>query len=242
MLRVENLSAGYGDLTLLWNISLELRAQETVAIVGPNGAGKTTLVRAICGLLPLRGGRVLKDGRPIHGIPAHQRALLGIAVVLENRRLFGELSLRSNLNLAAAKGRARSSTRVAFTLTDVFNLFPFIADRLDAPVELLSGGEQQMVAIARALLLNPDILILDEPSTGLAPRVVKDVVGVLAALRERGLSLILVEQNVALASANSDRAYVLSLGRIVDQVGRGGWAEFMRRDVLVQAYLGQASE
>jgi ABC-type branched-subunit amino acid transport system ATPase component len=242
MLRVENLSAGYGDLTLLWNISLELRAQETVAIVGPNGAGKTTLVRAICGLLPLRGGRVLKDGRPIHGVPAHQRASLGIAVVLENRRLFGELSLRSNLSLAAAKGRARESPRITFAFGDVFELFPFIRQRLDAPVELLSGGEQQMVAIARALLLNPDILILDEPSTGLAPKVVKDMIAVLATLRERGLSLILVEQNIALASANSERAYVLSLGRVVDEVGRGGWAEFMRTDALVQTYLGQVSE
>jgi len=239
VLEVSNLHAGYGDLTMLSNVSLEVADNESIAIVGANGAGKTTLVRAICGLLPVRHGRILKDGREIHALPAYRRAELGIAVVLENRHLFGELSVRRNLKLAAAKGRARASPRIAFSMADVVGLFPFMQERLDAAVELLSGGEQQMVAIARALLLNPDILILDEPSTGLAPKVVRDIVSVLAALRGRGLSLILVEQNVAIAAASSDRAYVLSLGRVVNQVGRGGWPEFMRTDSLVQAYLGE---
>src|SRR5690242_6763229 len=152
MLQVEKLSAGYGDVVFLQDINLYVRDRESVAIIGPNGAGKTTLVRAICGLLPIRGGRILKDGRPMHTVPAHQRAARGIAVVLENRRLFGQLSVRSNLNLAASTGQARQSPRLTFSLADVFELFPFMSSRLDEPVELLSGGEQQMVAIARALL------------------------------------------------------------------------------------------
>jgi ABC-type branched-subunit amino acid transport system ATPase component len=238
VLEVENLTAGYGDLTMLSGVSLHAADNEGVAIVGANGAGKTTLVRAICGLVPARKGRILKDGQPIHTLPAHRRAEAGIAVVLENRNLFGELSIRSNLELAAAKGRTRRSPRVSFSMDDVLELFAFMRERLDTAVELLSGGEQQMVAIARALLLNPDILILDEPSTGLAPKVVKEILSVLSALRGRGLSLILVEQNVAIAAQSSDRAYVLSLGRVVDQVERGRWAAFMRTESLAQAYLG----
>ena len=238
MLEVESLTAGYGDLTMLSGVSLHVADNESIAIVGANGAGKTTLVRAICGLLPARQGRILKDGQPIHTLPAHRRADAGIAVVLENRNLFGELSIRSNLRLAAARGRRRRSPRVTFSMHDVFELFAFMRERLDTAVELLSGGEQQMVAIARALLLNPDILILDEPSTGLAPKVVKEILSVLATLRGRGLSLLLVEQNVAIASQSSDRAYVLSLGRVVNQVVRDGWATFMQTDSLAQAYLG----
>jgi ABC-type branched-subunit amino acid transport system ATPase component len=238
VLEVEGLTAGYGDLTMLSGVSLRVADNESIAIVGANGAGKTTLVRTICGLVPTRQGRILKNGQPIHTLAAHQRADAGIAVVLENRNLFGELSILGNLKLAAARGRSRQSPRVTFSLHDVFELFAFMRERRDTAVELLSGGEQQMVAIARALLLNPDILILDEPSTGLAPKVVKEILSVLSALRGRGLSLLLVEQNVAIASQSSDRAYVLSLGRVVNEVERGGWTAFMQTDSLARAYLG----
>jgi ABC-type branched-subunit amino acid transport system ATPase component len=239
MLIVEGVFAGYGEVNILNEVSIEIGQNESVAIIGANGAGKSTLVSAICGLIPTRRGRIVKDGRPIHTLPAHRRAEIGIAVVLENRHLFGELTLRQNLELALNSGRARGSTSVEFDIPDVLELFPFMKERIDSAVDLLSGGEQQMVAIGRALLLKPDLLILDEPSTGLAPKVVRDIVSVIAALRKRGMSLILVEQNVAIAEQNSDRAYVMSLGRVVKHVERGGWSEFARSDSLVKAYLGE---
>lgn len=238
MLVVEGLWTGYGDVNVLSGVDIEVRQKESVAIVGANGAGKSTLVSAICGLIPTRRGRILKDGREIHGLPAYRRAEIGIAVVLENRHLFGELSVQRNLELALVKGRTRKSASIDFDMKDVLGLFPFMQERLDAPVELLSGGEQQMLAIGRALLLKPDLLILDEPSTGLAPKIVKNIVSVVADLRRRGMSLILVEQNVAIAAENSDRAYVMSLGRVVDQVAHGKWHEFAGSDSLVKAYLG----
>lgn len=240
MLVVEELFAGYGEVNVLNEVSIEVGPNESVAIIGANGAGKSTLVSAICGLIPIRRGRIVKDGRPIHRLPAHRRAEMGIAVVLENRHLFGELSVRQNLQLALNSGGARGSTHVQFDIPDVLELFPFMKERIDSAVDLLSGGEQQMVAISRALLLKPDLLILDEPSTGLAPKVVRDIVSVVAALRDRGMSLILVEQNVAVAENSSDRAYVMSLGRVVRQVERGGWSEFARSDSLVKAYLGSS--
>lgn len=240
MLRIEGLYAGYGEINVLAGVDLEVRSEESVAIVGPNGAGKSTLVKGICGLIPTRQGRILKDGREIQSLAAHRRADIGIAVVLENRHLFGELSVRRNLELALAKGRARKGAAVEFTMRDVLDLFPFMASRLDAAVQLLSGGEQQMVAIGRALLLKPDLLILDEPSTGLAPKIVKNIVSVVGDLRKRGMSLLLVEQNVALASANSDRAYVMSLGRVVDHLERERWAGSAVSEALVKAYLGGA--
>ena len=237
MLIVEGLSAGYGEVNVLSDVNIEVRHNESVAIVGANGAGKSTLVNAICGLIPTRRGRIVKDGRDIHALPAYRRAEIGIAVVLENRHLFGELSVRKNLELALNRGRLRKSS-IQLDIQDVLKLFPFMNDRLDSAVDLLSGGEQQMIAISRALLLKPDLLIMDEPSTGLAPKVVKDIVSVVASLRGRGMSLILVEQNVAVAEQNSDRAYVMSLGRVVKHVDRGGWSEFARSE-LVTAYLGR---
>lgn len=236
MLLVEGLAAGYGAAEVLSGVDLRIDAKESVAIVGANGAGKSTLVRALCGLIPARRGRILKEGREIQSLPAYRRAELGIAVVLENRHLFGELSLRSNLELAVGKGRDASAQR--FSVEDVLELFPFMQERQDAAVELLSGGEQQMVAIGRALLLNPDLLILDEPSTGLAPKVVRDIVNVIGRLRQRGMSLILVEQNIGIAAESSDRAYVMSLGQIVGAIDRDGWANLDKADWLIRAYLG----
>lgn len=223
---------------MLRGVSLAIERNESVAIVGANGAGKSTLVRAICGLLPIARGRITQDGREIQGLPAYRRTQHGIAVVLENRHLFGELTVRNNLDLAAAHGARRGTLGRRFSLDDVVALFPFIRDRLSASVELLSGGEQQMVAIARALLLGPELLIMDEPSTGLAPKVVRDIVAVMATLREAGMSILLVEQNVALAAETSERAYVMSLGRIVHEIKRGEWAGFRGGEDLLRAYLG----
>jgi branched-chain amino acid transport system ATP-binding protein/nonpolar-amino-acid-transporting ATPase len=238
MLRGDDIEAGYGGLPVLRAVSLRIERNEAVAIIGANGAGKSTLVRALCGLLPVSAGQILHHGRPIQALPAHARSQIGIAAVLENRHLFGELSVRDNLALAAVHGERRAAAHRRFSLEQVLELFPFMRERLEAPVELLSGGEQQMVGIARALLLHPEVLILDEPSTGLSPKVVRDIVGVMARLREGGMSILLVEQNVALAAQTCERAYVMSLGRVVHEVGRGEWDGLRSDERLLRAYLG----
>ena len=238
MLRLDDITAGYGALAVLQNVSLEVGDGEAVALVGANGAGKTTLVRTICGLLRARGGTIAKDGVDIARMPPHLLARHGLAVVLEGRRLFGELSVRENLVLAERAGTAARPGAQRFGWNDVVRLFPVVQERLDAPVELLSGGQQQMVAIARALLLQPDLLIMDEPSTGLAPKVVKDILAIVNGLRKSGMGLLLVEQNVGIAAEASDRAYVMALGRIVHEIGRGEWQAFLKDERLVKAYLG----
>jgi ABC-type branched-subunit amino acid transport system ATPase component len=238
MLSVEAISAGYGAMTALHDVSLSVGANEGVAVIGPNGAGKSTLVRALCGLNPLRSGRIVKDGVEIGGQAAHRRAAAGVAVVLENRRLFGELTVRTNLDLAAGEGAKRPLSAGRFTFEGVLELFPFMKGRLEANVELLSGGEQQMVAVGRALLLQPDLLILDEPSTGLAPKVVKSLIEVIARIRSEGVSVLLIEQNVALATEAVDRAYVMKLGRIVREIGPREWKGALADETLAEAYLG----
>ncbi len=240
MLRVEHLEAGYGDVPVLKDISLNVAASETVAIIGPNGAGKSTLVAALCGLVQPRAGRILHREAEVTRMPAHQRARRGLGVVLEGRHLFGELTLRQNLTLAAAHARADAGAKpkIEDAIAEVLELFPFMRERLNDAVELMSGGEQQMVALARALLLRPEVLMLDEPSTGLAPLVVKQIMSTIGVLRSRGMSIILVEQNVALAAEVADRAYVLSVGRVVHEVAKGEWPRFLADDSLVKAYLG----
>ena len=238
MLEIQSLVAGYGALTVLHGVSLTVGDREAVAIVGANGAGKSTLVRAICGLLRAQSGRIVKDGADISRTPAHDLVQHRIAVVLENRRLFGELTVRENLLLADKAGRSGRDRAVVFEWPDIYTLFPMIEERLATPVNLLSGGQQQMVAIARALLLQPDLLIMDEPSTGLAPKVVKDILHVIKDLRGRGIALLLVEQNVGIAADITDRAYVLTLGRIAHEIKIGDWGTFLADDRLVKAYLG----
>ncbi|MDP1854413.1 MAG: ABC transporter ATP-binding protein [Candidatus Omnitrophota bacterium] len=238
MLEVASVTAGYGALTILRDVSLKVGDGEAVALVGANGAGKTTLVRTVCGLLRARGGHIVKNSTDITATPAHDLARHGLAVVLENRRLFGELSVRENLVLAETVGRRARGGQMRFTWDEVTALFPVVKERLDSAVELLSGGQQQMVAIARALLLQPDLLIMDEPSTGLAPKVVKDILLVIKALRERGMGLLLIEQNVGIASEITNRAYVMALGSIVHEIGVGEWQSFLKDERLVKAYLG----
>ena len=235
VLNVSNLAAGYGKVSILREVSLQVNHAESVAIIGANGAGKSTLVRAICGLIAASAGTIVKDDVDITNQPVHLRIRHGIAVVLEGRHLFGELSLRNHFSLALNQSSKYAAAR--FSLDDVLQMFPFLRERMDAPVELLSGGEQQMVAIARALLLQPELLILDEPSTGLAPKVVKDIVAVIDTLRAKGMSIILVEQNAALAATITERGYVMSLGRVVHEVGRGEWAKFLGGETLARTYL-----
>ena len=237
MLTLDAITAGYGPLTVLHEITLRIGRGESVAVVGANGAGKTTLARTICGLQRARHGSIVKDGLDVTRLPPHLMPRHGIAIVLENRRLFGELTVRENLVLAQTAGR-RARRAPLFSWDEVCELFPVVGERLRSPVDLLSGGQQQMVAIARALLLQPDLLVMDEPSTGLAPKVVKDILRVLVRLRERGMGLLLIEQNAGIAAELTDRAYVMALGRIIHEIAAGEWKSFLADDRLVKAYLG----
>ena len=238
MLEVENLEAGYGEAPVLREVSLRVSASETVAVVGANGAGKSTLVAALCGLIPVRAGRIVQAGADVTRLPAHQRVRGGIGVVLEGRHLFGPMTARQHLTLGGLGARVTGESGKQFGVEDVLGLFPFLRERLDDRVELMSGGEQQMVALGRALLLQPQLLILDEPSTGLSPLVVKQIMETIGTLRARGMGILLVEQNVALAAQVADRAYVLSVGRVVHEVHKGEWASFLADDSLVNTYLG----
>jgi len=237
-LEVFRLSAGYGALPVLRDVSLRVGDGEIVALVGANGAGKSTLVRAVCGLLVPSAGRIVKDGTDVTQVPTHLRVRTGLAVVLENRRLWGELTVRENLHLAEVYGKRARNGKTLFAMREITELFPVVKQRYSSPVELLSGGEQQMVAIARALLMQPDLLIMDEPSAGLAPLIVRNILLVIRGLRERGISLLLVEQNVALVSEIADRGYVIALGRMVHEIGNGDWPGFLSNKALVKAYLG----
>jgi ABC-type branched-subunit amino acid transport system ATPase component len=238
-LSIESVTAGYGGAPVLHGIDLTVADNEAVAIIGANGAGKTTLVRTICGLTPLLTGRIIVNGEDISGVPAHKRLKYGIAVVLEERNLFPELTIEDNLRLSEWAGSRvrRPETYRRMDMEDVFKLFPVIRERRHSPVELLSGGQQQMVAVARALLLQPTLLILDELTTGLAPKIVQEILGTLIQLRERGLSILVVEQSIALAAKMTDRSYVVSVGKVVRQVRRDEWPAVLADDSLTKAYL-----
>jgi ABC-type branched-subunit amino acid transport system ATPase component len=238
MLTVQSVHAGYGHVPVLRDISLQVGAAEAVAIVGANGAGKTTLVRAICGLGRATAGTITKDGADITALAPYRMVEHGLAVVLETRGLFPELTIRENLRLAERAGRKARRGGERFSWAEVCRLFPIVEERLNTPTELLSGGQQQMVAIARALLLQPDLLVMDEPSTGLAPKVVLDILKVMEGLRSQGMSLLLVEQNVGIAAAITDRAYVMAVGQIVHEVRTGEWQAFLSDERLTKAYLG----
>jgi ABC-type branched-subunit amino acid transport system ATPase component len=235
MLEVSNLEAGYGPIQVLHGVSLQVGAGEVVALIGANGAGKTTALLTISGLLRARAGSILFDGREIAGLPPHVIARRGLVQVPEGRQLFAGMTVLENLRMGAYARRGDAEAR---RLREVFDLFPMLGEHRAQTVGSLSGGQQQMVAIARALLLQPDLLIMDEPSTGLAPKVVKDILLVIKALRDRGMGLLLIEQNVGIASEITDRAYVMAVGNIVHEIGRGEWQAFLQDERLVKAYLG----
>lgn len=212
MLSVTGLSAGYGDLIVLRDIDLEVRAGEFVAVVGSNAAGKSTLLRAIIGLLPLRSGRVVLDDARVDGLPAYAIAARGISLVLELSVLRG-LSVEDNLLLGAYRKAARPQTRQ--TLDQVYALFPVLAERRRQLASSFSGGQQQLLCIGRALMSQPKLLVLDEPSVGLSPTMVAAILETLVELNRQGATILLVEQNVAQTLRAAQRGYVLENGRIV---------------------------
>ena len=231
-IEVRELFAGYAGVPVLRGVSLSVAPGELVALVGANGAGKSTLLKCIAGLLRPTSGAIELDGAPFAGRPAHEVVRAGIALVPEGRRLFGRLSIDDNL-LLGAHGRGDAERREA--LQRAHELFPVLAERGGQLAGTLSGGEQQMLAIARALMSGPKFLLLDEPSLGIAPRIVTRIYETLGTIHRQGLGILLVEQNVRLALARASRAYVIQTGRLVLS---GTPAELLETDLVRQAFLG----
>jgi branched-chain amino acid transport system ATP-binding protein len=235
VLEVTDLRVAYaGEFTTLHGVSLSVGSGEAVALVGANGAGKTTLLKALAGLLDVGGGEIRFIGRPITHVPAADRVGLGIALVPEGRRLFGRLKVRENLILGTYtnKDRAHRARRLEF----VFSLFPILSERAEQRAGTLSGGQQQMLAIGRALMLDPKVLMLDEPSLGLSPVLIDQIMEALYTLhREQGMTILLVEQNVPAALELCERGYVLQTGRMVSH---GPSAELLATDLVRKSYLG----
>jgi branched-chain amino acid transport system ATP-binding protein len=233
MLSLQSVCAGYGSFRALFDVSLEVRAGEAVGVIGPNGAGKTTLMRVVSGLIPVSSGEMRMEGKSLVGMPAYRIVAQGIAHVPENRRLFPQLSVEDNLRMGAFIPEARQhfSERLAW----VYDLFPRLKDRRAQLAGTLSGGEQQMCAIGRALMSRPRLLLMDEPSAGLAPLVVQQVFDLVRRIRAEGLTVLIVEQNVQQVLDVVDRAYLLEVGSIrLD----GTAAELKDNATIRKAYMG----
>jgi len=235
-LSIEHLDASYGDLQALWDVSLEVNEGEVVALIGPNGAGKTTLMRVIAGLHKPRAGSIKLNDTALHALPSHQVVDEGVILVPEGRRLFGSMTVLENLELGAYTRRARE---VRFKrLKHVFETFPVLAERQHQRANTMSGGQQQMLAIGRAMMGLPKLLMLDEPSLGLAPLIVQDIFGIIQQMNEQGVTIFLVEQNAIQALELANRAYILEQGKVV---GTGTGKELLHNNEVRQAYLGFAT-
>jgi branched-chain amino acid transport system ATP-binding protein len=233
MLSLSSVSAGYGSFQALFGVSLEVNDGESVAVIGPNGAGKTTLLRAISKLVDLSGGEIAMNGRSLRDVPAHEVIAHGISHVPENRRLFPRLTVEENLRMGAFLPAARP--RFAERLQFVYSLFPRMQERSAQLAGTLSGGEQQMCAIGRALMSGPKLLLLDEPSAGLAPVVVQSIFELVKRICAEGYTVLIVEQNIRQVLKVVDRAYLLETGRIKSS---GSSAELLANDEIRKAYLG----
>ena len=233
MLRVRSLRVSYGPVPAVHDVSLSLDAGAIGAVVGANGAGKSTLLRAIAGLNRIDAGRIELDGKAIEGLPAHRRVPLGISLVPEGRHLFPRLTVRRNLELGAFT--RRDPREIRESLERAVEIFPFLRERQEQLAGTLSGGEQQMLAIARGLMSRPRLLLLDEPSWGVAPKLVARVFETIAAVNRSGVAVLLVEQNVKRALSISHRATVIQTGRVVME---GAAADLLGSDLVRQAYLG----
>jgi branched-chain amino acid transport system ATP-binding protein len=236
MLEIRGVEAGYDDTVVLRGIDLEVRAGEIVALVGPNGAGKTTLAKVIAGLVPTRRGHILFDGMPIERLATRQRIALGMAQVPEGRQIVAGLSVEENLRLGAwAVRRQLGGSVIDRRFNELCRQFPVLHERRHAPAGNLSGGQQQMLAIARALITEPRLLILDEPSLGLSPALVSEVFALITSLRSRGLAILLSEQNARMSLAIAERGYVIEMGRVMLQ---GSGQELLNSPAVAERYLG----
>lgn len=233
MLSVQGMDVFYGPIRALWGVSLEVGEGEIVALVGSNGAGKTTTLKTVMGVLKSASGRMFLDGADISRAPAHQIVEMGITLVPEGRGIFPEMSVQENLDLGAYPQRARA--KMADSLQWVYRLFPIIKERRRQTAGTLSGGEQQMLAIGRALMSHPSLLMLDEPSLGLSPLLTLEIFKLIADIRKEGVTVLLVEQNVYQALKVSDRAYVLETGKVAMH---GKSAELLGHEDLKRSYLG----
>jgi branched-chain amino acid transport system ATP-binding protein len=236
MLEVSGLRAGYREIEILHGIDLAVRAGEIVALIGANGAGKTTLAKTLAGLSPARAGRISFEGVAIERLGPPRRIALGMAHVPEGRQIVAGLSVADNLRLGAYIHRRRlGESGIARRIADLSRQFPALSGRLGEPAGNLSGGQQQMLAIARALMVEPRLLILDEPSLGLAPTLVAEIFRLIVSLRDQGIAILLSEQNARMSLAIADRAYVMEMGRITLQ-GSGG--ELLDSAEVAERYLG----
>jgi branched-chain amino acid transport system ATP-binding protein len=233
MLEISNLNVVRGGLQILWDVSLEVKRNEIVALIGPNGAGKTTLLNSIVGLLKPSSGTILFRKKEITGLPPYKKVNLGISFVPEDRKLFTNCTVRENLLLGAYSSRAKTQTKAM--LNTVYEIFPLLKQRENQLSVTLSGGEQRMLAIGRNLMSNPELLMLDEPSQGLSPLVALEVFNTSEKLRERGISILLVEQNVYYALKFANRAYIMETGKVTLE---GKSSELLGNDYIREAFLG----
>jgi len=237
LLQVENLSVHYGKINAVQDVALRVEQGQIVSIVGPNGAGKSSLLNALMGSIAPASGQVLYRGQPIQGWPVEDRVEQGLCLVPEHRALFGELSVADNLDLGAFAHRRGNRAQTTRTRQWLLTIFPRLQERLGQMAYTLSGGEQQMLALSRALMTRPTLLLLDEPSLGLAPQVVRDIFRAIASLREHGVSVLVVEQNARIALENSDTCYVMEGGRFTLQ----GQASTLAQDPqIIATYLGSS--
>jgi len=232
MLQIEQVHAGYGKVEVLHGVSLHVNASECVALVGANGAGKSTLLKCICGLIPITAGSITFEGQRINGLSGHAIVRRGITMCPEGRQVFPEMSVLENLEMGA---HTRHDAEQASDIEQMLDLFPVLRQRIRQQAGTLSGGEQEMLAIARALMSRPRLCIFDEPSLGLAPKIVQEVEETLARIKAMGTTILLVEQSAAMALRLSDRAYVFDAGEIVLQ---GTGAELQNHPEVSKAYLG----
>jgi branched-chain amino acid transport system ATP-binding protein len=234
MLKLDSVQVSYGAIQAVRGVSLEVPSGEVVAIIGANGAGKSTLLKSVVGLEPVSGGRVVLEGKDITSVPSHKRTGLGVALSPEGRGVFPDQTVRDNL-LLGAYSRKDDTAKLEAKIERSYVLFPRLRERQEQMAGTLSGGEQQMLAIARALMSEPKLLLLDEPSLGLAPLIIQDIFKTIRSLREMGLTILLVEQMANQALAVADHAYVLETGRITHQ-GKG--SELLNDPKVRAAYLG----
>ncbi|HSB68997.1 MAG TPA: ABC transporter ATP-binding protein [Candidatus Methylomirabilis sp.] len=233
LLQIDAIDVFYGPAQALWGVSFSVEKGQVAALIGANGAGKTTTLKALCGLIPLATGRVTYDGQVISGMPVHRIMDLGISLIPEGRQLFPKMTVEENLTIGSYLERTKPARRA--NLERVYHLFPRLAERRLQTAETMSGGEQQMLAIGRALMQEPRVLILDEPSLGLAPTLVREIFGIVKELHGRGLTILLVEQNVHQALQVADVAFVLENGRVIMS---GAGSELIRNPRVKEAYLG----